>query len=320
MSKKLSASLLLLVVAVVWGAGFIVMRNTLDEMSPNYVLAFRFTTGAVGLSFILFRIRHKVSFRDIMRGLVVGICLYSAYTLQTLGLLFISVSKNAMISAIYVILVPFLMWIFKKKRPDLRSVIAALICFVGVALLSLSEGDGSALMTSVDFLGIHIEGKGIEIFGIIITALSGVMYGMHIAVVNIFSEKMDVMPITFFQFFFAAIFAWIAGALFETFPDFSTISTGGYISLAYVCLFATLLALTLQNIGLQNAPPVLGSMILCTESLFACLLSVFVLHEQMSFMMGAGCVLIMAALLTAQLQIKRKNKPKELELEAENNT
>lgn len=313
MSKKLSASLLLLIVAVVWGAGFLVMRNTLDYMDPNYVLAFRFTTGAIGLSFTLFQIRRKVSFRDILRGFIVGVCLYSAYTLQTLGLLYISVSKNAMISAIYVVLVPFLMWIFKKKRPDMRSVIAALVCFVGVALLSMTEGDSNALKPyfEIPALGLRIDGN---VFGIIITALSGIMYGMHIVVVNIFSEKMDVMPITFFQFFFAAILAWIAGALFETFPNFSTLSTGGFISLGYVCLFATLLALTLQNIGLQNAPPVLGSMILCTESLFACVLSAVFLHEEMSFMTIAGCTLIAASLLTAQLRGKRK-QPESEEIE-----
>lgn len=307
MTKKGIASLLLFSAALIWGASFVVMKNTLSVVSPNYILAFRFTTGAIGLSFILFRSRNRLGLKDILRGLLVGICLYAAFTLQTIGLQFISAGKNAMITSIYVVLVPFLMWMFKRGRPQLRSIISALMCFVGIALLSMADGGSEASsIESVKLFGLVLSGHTLELFGIALTLLSGVMFAMHIVVVSIFSEKMDVMPITFFQFFFAAIFAWIAAGLFETFPTAMTTET--YLSLGYVCVFATLLALTFQNVGVQNAPATLASLILCTESLFACILSAIILREPLSFSMIMGCVLILSSMLISQLNIKRRKR------------
>ena len=86
--KRRLANMALLITGMIWGSGFVVMKNTLDSMSTNYILAIRFTIAALGLSYTLFT-KGPVTFEKIKAGANLGLYIYGAFAVQTYGLMFV---------------------------------------------------------------------------------------------------------------------------------------------------------------------------------------------------------------------------------------
>lgn len=273
------ANCMLLITGAIWGGGFVVMKNALDSISVNYLLAIRFSMGALGLFYTLFSKKHPLQKRTVLGGLVTGFCLYAAFATQTYGLMFTTAGKNALITAVYVVLVPIALWIWKGVRPTRRVLGSALLMLAGIALLSLQK-------------------EGSVNIGDILTLLCGILYAVHILAVDSFSDR-SVMQLTCLQFAFAAGFAWLGGLCFETFPARFTPSM--LWELAYCGIAATLLALTMMNIGIKYAKPTYASLFMSTESAFGCLFGVIFLHEFFTGRMALGCLLILLALVLSQL-------------------
>ena len=222
--KKSTATTFLLSASLIWGISFVVMKGLLNYLPVNHLLAYRFSVGAIGLSYVLFKYKTAFTKKSIIQGFLIGLCMYSAFVFQTYGLMFIGSGKNALITAVYVILVPLLMWVFKKDKPSIKSIIAACICFTGIAVLSvgsISQSNASEYAPKLieQLFNVKPTVVQMELIGIGLTLISGVLYAVHIAIVNIFGENTPVMPLTFMQYFFAAILAWISALLFEKSPD-----------------------------------------------------------------------------------------------------
>lgn len=273
------ANCMLLLTGALWGGGFVVMKSALASVSTNYLLAIRFTIGALGLSYSLFSKKRPVEKRTVLGGLATGFCLYAAFATQTYGLMFTTAGKNALITAVYVVLVPLLLWLWRGARPTRRIMGAAALMLAGIALLSL-QGEG----------GVNV--------GDMLTLVCGVFYAVHILTVDAFADR-DILQLTCLQFAFAAAFAWLAGLGFETFP--AAFTPGMLWELAYCGICATLLAMTMMNIGIKYASPAYASLFMSTESAFGCLFGVLFLGEAFTGRMAAGCLLILGALALSQL-------------------
>lgn len=309
--KKSTATIFLLAASTIWGISFVVMKGLLDYLPLNHLLAYRFTVAAIGMSFVLVKYRRDITKKAWFHGALVGLCMFFSFEFQTLGLLFIGSGKNALVTAVYVVVVPFLMWLFKKKKPALRSVIAGFVCFGGITVLSLgqvaqSNASEQAVYLAQRVLGFVPSDSQMELIGIALTLISGLLYALHIVMVNVFGEETHVMPLTFMQYLFAAILAWGAGIIFEQAPNISESFGEIWLSLFYVCVLSTLVAFTFQNIGVKNAPPAFASIILCLESLFGCILSIVFTSETLTFNIAAGAVIIISSIAISEVKISRK--------------
>ena len=313
--KKSTATMFLLAASIIWGISFVVMKGLLDYLPINHLLAYRFTVAAVGLSYVLIKYKKEFTPRAWLHGFLVGVCMYAAFLFQTYGLVFIGSGKNALITAVYVVLVPFLMWLIKKKRPTLRSIIAGVVCFFGIAVLSADSVESSnASVGAAQFLeklcGFTPTDGQMELIGVLLTMISGFLYALHIVIVNAFCDETHVMPLTFIQYLFAAVFAWLAGIIFEEAPQLRECFSDIWLSLLYVCIMSTLVAFTFQNIGVKNAPPAFASIILCLESLFGCILSIIFTSERLTWNIALGAIIIISSIVVSELNVKGIKKKK----------
>lgn len=274
---------MLLLAGAIWGGGFVVSKNALDNFGPNYLLAIRFTIGALGLAYSLVLYRHRLTKRTVIGGAVTGALICMAYVIQTYGLMFTTAGKNALLTAVYVVLTPLFSWWIEKRRPKAHVLIAGGIMLAGIALLSLNES------FSIGF------GDGL-------TLICSIAYALHIIAVHAYSSDSDVMQLTCLQFAFAAVFSWILALALETPPG---PLTGEMVwEITYCGVGSTLVALTLMNIGVKYASPEYASLFMSTEAGFGCLFGVIFLHEAMTSRMLLGCVLVLIALALSQIDIK----------------
>ena len=109
---------MLFAAAFIWGSSFFIMKDALDALPVQYLLAIRFTTGAVLLGLLCWKKWKTFTPDYLWRGAVIGGFLWLAYSVQTYGLALTTPSKNAFLTAVYCVIVPFLYWAFARVKPD----------------------------------------------------------------------------------------------------------------------------------------------------------------------------------------------------------
>ena len=280
MMKKL-AKPMLFSAALIWGTSFFIMKNALDSLPVYALLALRFTAGAILLSIVCLKKWKDFTVDYLWRGAIVGGFLFTAYTVQTFGLSFTTPSKNAFLTAVYCVLVPFFTWLVVHRRPDRYNIAAALLCVAGVGLVSLNEA-----------LTINI--------GDLLTLLCAVFYAAHIVAVEKLSPGKDIYLITIFQFAFAALYSWVFSLTTEVFPAQALRDPAVFLPLAYLCVMATTVALLFQNVGQIWSDPASASVILSLESVFGVMFSVVCYGDEVSLKMLCGFAIIFVAVICSE--------------------
>ena len=276
--KEWIADGILMLTAMIWGTGFVVMKNTLSSVPPAAIIAIRYGIATL-LAAMLFR-RHLegITRADVARGALVGLLLALAYIVQTIGLDYTTAGKNAFLTTVYVLLVPFASWLIFRQKLSRSNFIAAGLMLAGIGCLSL---DG--------------ESGGLNI-GDLLTLLCGVFYAAHIMAVERCQRKTNTYALIVLQFAFAAAFAAVYHLLFERgLPMSLHMDTVG--SLLYLSVFSTTVAMSLQNIGQSMAPASHASILLSLESVFGALASCIFLGEAVTPRMLLGFAVIFAALV-----------------------
>ena len=275
--------ILVVLATMIWGSAFLVMKNTLDTMGPYYILALRFTIAAVLLA-IFCAPQWKRDFTPsfLWEGAVMGTLLFWGYAFQSIGLTDTTPGKNAFLTVLYCVEVPFLCWLFYRRRPDRFDVIGAGMCLIGMGLVSL---DGALTM-----------GWGDQM-----TVVCSVFYALHIVAASAFTQKHNAMLLTVLQFAFSAVWAW-GCSLFTGEAIF--LPTGNEaLSILYMAVFATCLALSFQNYGEKHLPAAPLSILLSLESVFGVLFSVLFGTERPTIPMLIGFAVIFAAVLISQTKL-----------------
>src|SRR6185437_11187522 len=135
--RKYIGEIGLTITAIIWGSGFVASAVSLDYYTPYQILAGRFLVGVIILCAIFHKKLKQINKSTIIKGIVLGSILYIAFALQTVGLQFTTPSKNAFLTAVNVVIVPFIGFLLYKRKIDLFELSGAVIAIIGVAVLSL---------------------------------------------------------------------------------------------------------------------------------------------------------------------------------------
>lgn len=280
--KVTMAKALLFGATLIWGSSFVIMKDTLSDIPVFYLLSMRFISGALVVLLLSIKKLPQLNPSYFIKGSIMGFLLFMGYVTQTFGLKDTTPGKNAFLTTVYCIIVPFLYWGFGHVRPDRFNIIASFICVAGIGLVSLNE-------------------KLTMRMGDVLTLICGFFYAAHIVSIAVFSRKNDILLLTLIQFATAGALGGIFGALFETFP--SHLEANSIWSLAYLCLFATAAAMLMQNIGQKYTPPSSAALIMSLEAVFGVLFSILLYHEQLTLRIIAGFVLIFAAVIISETKL-----------------
>ena len=286
--KSLYADLSLLLVAIIWGSSFVVIKNALDYINPVYILVLRFALSSVLMAFVFWKRFREINKKDIKAGAIIGFFLFLAFLTQTIGLKYTTVSKQAFITASYVVIVPFFYWGITKKKPDIYEFMAAILCLIGVGLLSLEESFSINL------------GDGL-------TMVCAVFFALHIISIEYFAKDHDPIILTIVQFAVAAIFSFIVVLIFN-------IKLGSFgkevgFSILYVAVVSTLIAFGIQNVAQKYTSSTHTAIILSMESVFGSIFSVLLLGDKLTVKLFLGCLIVLLSILTAETKwnFLRKN-------------
>ena len=282
---------MLFLAAFIWGSSCFIMKGAVDVLPPFLLLALRFSGGAVLLALACGKRWRGFRWDYLWRGAVIGGCLFLAYSVQTFGLMGTTPSKNAFLTAVYCVIVPFLYWAAAKRRPDRYNILAALLCVAGIGLVAL-KGDLSIT------------------WGDALTLCCAVFYAAHIVAVAKVSPGKDIYLLTVFQFAFAALYAWLCSLAAESWPGAAVFTPDLLLQLGYLTVMATTVALLFQNVGQVWSDPASASVILSLESVFGVLCSVIFYGDPVTPRLLAGFALIFVAVVCSETKFSFLRRPK----------
>ena len=299
--KQLRGSLLLLLTAMIWGAGFVAQSAGMEYVGPFTMQACRFTLSGLTLLPVLAlrrtgaksprRMPPAGARRALCCGGVCGLLLFGGSTLQQFGLLHTTVGKSGFITALYILMVP-LLGLFLHQKPGRRIWICVPLALVGLYLLCLSGGDS----------GVNT--------GDLLTLACALFFALHILYIDRVGASVDGIRFSCVQLFVTALLSALCMLLWES-PSWHAIRSC-WLPILYAGVLSGGVAYTLQILGQRDTSPVLASMLLSLESVFAALFGALLLPAQaLQRREMLGCGLMFAAILLAQLpQRNRKESPR----------
>lgn len=289
--------ILIVVATIIWGFSFVVMKNVVEVLPPTWLLGIRFTSAGLLLLAILWRrVRRVFTRKTLIAGAVLGVFDFAAFWAQTVGLEHTTPGINAFLTATYCVIVPFLWWLIARKRPTVFNLGAAVIAVIGIWLVSTaSSGESFAF-------GL---GEGM-------TLLGALLFALHLVFVSKFSRTSDVLALTVFQFITEGLLGCLMGAGLDPLPAASVVTPELVGSMAFLVVFASIIAFGIQNVALAYVPPAQGALFLSLESVFGVVFSVLLYGEQVTARLFLGFVLIFGAIVISEIfPLKPKDAPSE---------
>lgn len=286
--------ILLLITAIVWGSSFVAQEIGMKSIDAFTFTGIRTTLGAVALLPIVLIINKGMDMRKstLKMGLILGIVFSIAQNFQQFAFYYSTSGKIAFITAFYMFFVP-LFSVFLGKKIKLLTWLSIFLGLGGLFLLCINPSD----LTKINL-------------GDVLALICAVFYAVQIMLIDKFLEK-DVsgVQLSFMQFVVAALISIVAMFVFEH-PVIADIKTAAP-SLLYSGIMSCGVAYTFQIIGQKHANPVVASLLMCMESVFAVIAAALVLHQGMSLREGAGCVIMFAAIIISQLSESLSQRPSE---------
>ena len=232
-NAQLLATAGFLFITMIWGGSFVVMKNSVDLVPPSYLLALRFTLAAAFMPLAFPGRMKKLDRGSLTCGLIMRIFLTLAYLFQTYGIKYTTASKNAFITALYVVLVPFLYWKISKKRPGLDQIAAGLVAVIGLALLTLKHESGINL-------------------GDALTFLCGVCFAVHMICTVEYTKRSDPILLATVQVAVVGVFNWLLAPLLDgpgAFEPSILLQNSLILGLLYQSLICTTVGFLIQTVG-----------------------------------------------------------------------
>ncbi len=296
--QQLKGSLMLLACALICGLSFVAQSVGSEHVGPFTFNGIRSLIGAfflipcviffdkqAGKSFSIWGTANKIERRNLVTGgIICGIILTIASTLQQFGIGYTSVGKAGFITTLYIIIVPLLGLIFHKPATKLQW-FSVLIASVGLYFICITEN------FSVNY-------------GDMIILLCSCFFALHIIVIERFSVMVDGVRMSLLQFAICGILS-LPAILFYEIPTEETLGQA-WLPILYAGIMSCGIAYTLQILGQKYVNVVLASIILSMESVFSVLAGWLLLGEQLALREIAGCALVFSAIILAQLPSKNK--------------
>ena len=294
-TKKYSGELIMLLVTLLWGATFAIIKEALNDISTMLFISIRFSIVGVLLLPILFI--KKVDFNKsvIYSGCLLGFILFMGFATQTVGLKYTTATKSGFLTGTAVVIIPILQTIIEKKKPSKGSILGTVIVIIGI--LFMSSG-GESIISFVSGLGSHFN------FGDLLTLICAFFFALYVVYLDVVSKKYGFLQLLFLQILVIAFLGFLSSQFFSyTAFEYPRINFTPQLifALFYTSIFATLITTALQTKYQKLISPTKAGIIFSFEPIFAATIAFFLLSEKITNFGLIGASLIFIGLIVSEV-------------------
>lgn len=279
--------LALFISAAFWASAYLFVKQTVETLSPYYLLAYRYILATAAM-FLIAVPRLKGMSKELFKnGFFMGVALFFEFLTFTVGLKYTTASRSSFIVAGYIIILPFVYMLIRRKIPKKQEFLAAFICMVGVSMIL--SGGGGALNK-----------------GDVITLFCAVSYAFHIVLSANSAKQYDGILLNLIQIGTTALLSTLVALISGPLPGALNGEQLG--SLLYLALGATIVPYLLCLIGQKYVSTTTSGIVLSFESVFATALSVVFLHEKINIQFIFGGLIVLGAFFVSEINFKEMMK------------
>jgi len=286
--SRVSANLLLILVALIWGSAFVPQILGMSHVGPMTFTGVRFLIGALVVTPLMWvewrslqRDGRPLQRADKFKIAGLGSLLLLGSAMQQIGLMSTTATNAGFLTALYVPLVPMLGWLLFRHLPHWSVWLGALACILGAYLLS----------------GAQIVAIG---SGDLWVMASAVPWAFHVLLVGRVAHRMAApFLVAGGQFAVCGLLALLWVSAYEP-VSWAGLQAAAW-PLAYTGIFSVGVAFTVQVVAQRHAHAADAAIVLSSETLFAALFGFFLMGDRLDAAGLTGCGLIFASLLLVQL-------------------
>ena len=273
----------LVAMTLIWGATFVLVKRALADSSTLLFLTIRFAIAAALLSLMFHKAWRagKIGL-SVRGGMLAGLCLFSGYVFQTVGLRYTTASKAAFITGFTSPMVAVLSSLVYRRAPQWIEVVGVVLAFFGMALMTIPNGRFEIARGDLWVAGCPVA------------------YAFHILVTGRFARQVNMGVFIVTQIAMgaaagAATFWWAEPVRIQW-------SVPLIVAIAVTSVLATALAFSIQTWAQRWTSPTRTALIFAMEPVFAWITSFLLLGEVLAGRGAVGAALIIAGVLTVELK------------------
>ena len=278
-ARRPVATLTLVLITLIWGSTFVIVKETVTTVPPPLLLALRFSVAALLFSWVRPR---GAAFRP---GLVLGLLSFAGFATQTLGLVSTTASKAAFITGLSVILTPIFSALWFRHNVPVRAYLAAGVALLGLGLMS--------------FTG--VQGVSVGDVWVLGTA---VFYAFYILYLGEVAPQYGALELSAVQFWLMALLAWVWAA--PQVGQLGGLNAGAVWSIVYLGIAATALVSILQVWAQRVVSAHVAALVFVLEPVFAAMFAYVQLGEALGVWGWVGGGLVGLAMLLSELRLGDK--------------
>jgi drug/metabolite transporter (DMT)-like permease len=269
----------LLLVAILWGFNFVVIKDAIGRVDPMLYVMLRYWVAFVLLAAIMPGSVIRSTRRDWFYGGILGVFYLSALVIQTYGLQWTTPGKSGFITGLSVAMVPFIYWLIARRSPGRFQILGALIAAVGLGVLSLR---GNLTLSLGDGL----------------TLIGALFYAMHITATGFFAPQVRPATLAVTQIGVSAVLC----TLFTPFVTHISLGLGWrvWVAIVWTAFSGTVLAFVIQSWAQRHTTSTHAAVLLCLESVFSALFGVIFGMDSVTWRLLAGAGLILTGILVLE--------------------
>jgi drug/metabolite transporter (DMT)-like permease len=286
--SRVSANLLLSIVALIWGSAFVAQSYGMAHVAPMTFTGVRFLIGALVVAPLIWiewgalsRQGRLPQYSDAMRIVGLGLLLGLGAAMQQIGIAGTSVTNAGFLTALYIPLVPVMGWLILRHLPHWPVWLAGLACVFGAFLLSGADlqiiGDGDLWVMA-----------------------SAIPWALHVLLVGRVAHRMEApFLVAGGQFAICGLLATLWALAFEPVSFQGLLAATG--ALLYTGVFSVGIAFTAQVVAQRYTHAADAAIVLSSETLFAAMFGYVLMGDRITTTGLLGCALILASLVVVQI-------------------
>jgi len=299
----------LITLALVWGTSHVIQKDILSTHSPAFYTSLRFGIAALCFGLLFAGHLRRTSRREIIQGVLLGLCSFAGISFYVSGLVFTQASKAGFISGLYLVFTPLLSFLLFRLRPTRDHLTGLAIAIGGFALLSFPQSG--------------------ELFnwGDILILLAAVAWAAHIAATSAFASESSVKTLAAVQVFTVAALSttiWFvlsgiaqSAADPQSLPSLVAMEARSNqldlrfaVQIIYMAVVVTFIVALVQTWAQRRVSSTHAAILYALEPVTAAVFAYFVLGETLGWRRGVGAAFIIAGVMVSRLKLaSRLSKP-----------
>ncbi|MEY5057539.1 MAG: hypothetical protein RI987_343 [Actinomycetota bacterium] len=285
MKRSAWAAIALILVAVSWGAAFVLMKDAINAQPFYDFLATRFTIATLIMIAVRPQVLRAMNAEMLKKGFILGLLLGGGYITQTIGLEMTTAAITGFVTGLYVVLTPLLAWLLLRETVERKVLIGVALATVGLGLIS-------------------ITGFSVEV-GQLWVVLCALLFAAHIIGLGKWSAGLNTYALTVVQLGVVSLLSW-GGALVDGYQ--APPNGDVWFAILFTAVFATAIAFFVQTWAQSHMDASRVAIILTSEVVFAAAIAVMVGQEELLLKTIVGGALMIASMLVAEWPSRKNSR------------